>query len=237
MKRLIFVLPTVFMLLFGLGCTPAEKRETFSPETESFSMHELVTREYLISEYQLEDTEYLDEFIEEYHITRAYLETVYVDELYEMYVFNSQIEKYSYLYLLDTPELPRDGDLDEENIRRVLWFWNPGSSVEARLFDFPEKKLYYGDYNILNYIADAPVKDLSEEEIQWVVDVLSVCKVDSWEENYPCTVNNSTGWLFWMLAIEYNDGSIRQFSGSGSAGDNFPENYSTVKDFLMKFGE
>lgn len=194
----------------------------------------LVTVEELLEKYDLSETEYLDDFITDYRITEEYMAFIDVAPLYNSYVYRREAEKQDFMYLLDATDKNHDGGLDADNITKVLWFWNPNSSVVVRLYDLQERILYFGDHNILNNISDAETKKLTEEDCTRVLKALEEYNVSEWEANYSSSENNTTGWLFWNLTLEYADGSLFQSLGSGSTADNLPKTYSQIKDALQE---
>lgn len=194
----------------------------------------LVTVDELLQKYDLTATEYLDDFIQDYQITTEYMEAIDVTPLYNSYVHRREAEKLDYMYLLNATDKPHTGSLDTTNITKVLWFWNPNEDVVVRLYDLEDKTLYYGDYNILNNISGADTKQLTEEECTRILTALEDYNVMEWQSVHTSSENNTTGWLFWNLTLEYTDGSMFQSSGAGSTADNLPATYSQVKDALQE---
>lgn len=194
----------------------------------------LVTVEELLKKYDLPETEYLDDFITDYRITEEYMAFIDVVPLYNSYVHRREAEQHNFMYLLDETDKTHDGSLDANSITKVLWFWNPNSSVVVRLYDLQERILYFGDYNILNNISDAETKNLTDEDCTKILKALEEYNVLEWDANYSSSENNTTGWLFWNLTLEYDDGSLFQSFGSGSTADNLPETYSQIKDVLQE---
>lgn len=194
----------------------------------------LVSSEELLKKYDLPETEYVEGFIQDYQITADYLKSVDVTALYYNYVACREIEKNDFMYLLETPNNLHTSSSEGDTVTKVLWFWNPNSRIVVFLYDLENRVLYYGDYNILHDISGAESRTLSDADCEKVMKTLEENNVYDWEAYYPSSVDNSTGWLFWNLTIEYNDGSVFQSSGSGSKADNLPATYSQLRAALQE---
>lgn len=198
---------------------------------------ELVGRDILIGEYGLEDSELLDAFIVGFKVTEAYLETVNVKRLYALFIANMESAQNSFDYLFAGVKNSGNNEFPVDQIARVAFYENPNSQVDALLFDFAGEITYFGEYYIYHDIRTAESTPLDHEQKQWVVDVLSSCKVGEWEASYRSSGDSSdgaahTGWISWALAIEFADGGIRLFSGGGPSPDHFPDTYTHLYDGL-----
>lgn len=192
-----------------------------------------LTRDELISQYGLEDSEYLDEFIAEYDITEDYAEMVNIQQVFRNFLFRKYSQEGDYTELLQATRNSGENEIKADNISRILWFWNPEGMIEVRLFDLEEMKLYYGDRNFLPNIRKANVRSFEQGEMNELTEQLKNFGVADWQNHYLSSVDNSTGFLFWELVIEFKDGTYFVSSGSGTTADNLPDTYSQVKDLLQ----
>lgn len=220
-----FMIVLLIMILFACGVVRGE---------------ELVDRNVLINEYGLEDSELLDTFILEHQMTEAYLKEINITYLFELYKNNIENAANSFDYMFEETENNEQKEFLPDLITRIAFFDNPNNEVKALLFDLAAEKIYFGNTFIYHDIREAESVPLRNEKVQVLVDALS--KTSDWKAVYsspaPAGTEESaeaiqrTGWHSWALSIEFTDGSIRQFFGSGPNDDHFPENYAELKESL-----
>jgi len=207
---------------------------------------ELVDRNVLIDEYGLEDSELLDAFILKHQMTEAYLKEINVQYLFELYKENAENAANNFDYLFEEAEDNGENEFLQDLIDKVAFFENPNNEIRALMFDLAAGKVYFGEYFIYHDIREAESLPLDSEKTVMLIDTLS--KTSGWEAFYSSsapenseesedTVEHNTSWHSWALSIEFVDGSIRQFAGSGPSTDHYPEDFAVFSESLFAISQ
>lgn len=207
---------------------------------------ELIHRSVLIEKYGLEDSEMLDMFIQENMLTEASLTEILsagfdipsIRSWYESFVQNKGNEDTDFHYLLEGKQNNEQKELLPKQIIRIAFF-RGNNSMRSLLFDLVAEKIYFDeDCYFFNNVQDTPFTPLTSEKAQLLFNAMD--KVTGWEACYESYRKNNSmidGWSSWVLAVEFTDGSIRRFEGSGSDTGQFPENFFEVHDALWEIVE
>jgi hypothetical protein len=216
-----------------------------TPETEDrWENTPLMTREYLLEhglateedleqidvEYMIKDCDWHEGDEEEDNIALLF------SDLKSDYLLDEYVIDYSYLVETDKSEESFTEE-DIEQIKIVAYVYNSGTYNSSMVFDFSERKAYFDDDGRLLERIPCPEEyiELSDEQIAEIKNLMRDCGVTEWKKRYEGTNKDSTGWYWWYLCYELEDGRIYSNSGQGAAGPVRPEGQSVLEESFDKF--
>jgi hypothetical protein len=143
---------------------------------------------------------------------------------------------YSYLVEADKSEEPFTEE-DIEQLKVVAYVYNSGTYNSSMVFDFSERKAYFDEEGHLLERIPCPEDyiELSDEQIVEIKNLMRDCKVPEWKKKYEGTNEDSTGWYWWYLCYELEDGRIYSNSGQGVAGQGRPDGQKILEESFDKF--
>lgn len=225
-----------------------EKNESAFLEEESEEMEkQLITRAYLLehglaTEEELEGVD-VDAMAMDGGWVEGVEETLNVNRMIQLLKEEYRTDGYTfnYQYLVDSPlnnaKLSND---DMMNIKTIAFEYNEGTYFASMIFDLSEGKAYFGDAVDLLKKGAEPTQeiDLTEEQKEQIRAHMVSGDVAEWESSYKgIQREDSTGWFWWILYYELEDGSIYAHDGSGASGKSAPENYRDFVTGLEAFFE
>jgi hypothetical protein len=152
------------------------------------------------------------------------------------FLLDEYVIDYSYLLEKDDSDEPFTAE-DIEQIKVVAYVYNRGTYNSSMVFDFAERKAYFDEGGHLLERIPCPEEyiELSDEQIAEIKKLMRDCEVTEWKKKYEGTNKDSTGWYWWFLCYELEDGRIYSNSGQGAAGQGRPEGQSVLEESFDKF--
>ncbi len=226
------------MIVGGVGIYNNENKET----------NMLITKEYLIAEYNLTEDEIedvdLDVFIEELQLTKENVQGIDMHIFLQKYKedLNQKVNENAVYYQYITENERINEKLTEEElqtIKRVALCRSSGTDLLSIIIDYEKAIIYYGKQVYLLNDGAVPTNEviLSEEKIENLNSMWKECEVLSWEKEYIGTSEGTTGSYGWSLYFELEDGKIKMYHGSGVLGDNTPNKFGVIMTTLNSWNE
>lgn len=130
---------------------------------------------------------------------------------------------------------PASGSHETSDISKILFYETYNQEVHnAIAVDIGSKMLYTNpDINFLD--LDEPDYQMSEEDVQIVLDILQKYNVMAWDELYTEEAEYEDGYS-WIMYIQYADGTVNSFAGRGPSKNSVvPEKFDAFVDEMMEF--
>lgn len=208
-----------------------------------------MTREYIIeqnlfTEEELEGVD-VEEILERYKWNegdendRAW-RTIFLVEIEEQQIAAGVVETIDYSYLLDIDSRENGLAKEElESVKTLVFQYNSGTYFETILLDKENGKMYLGETCDLLAADVVPPVAMDLEEKTWdaVVELLDSCDVVKWKKRYQGTSSGTSGYFWWFLLVELENGEVCNYSGEGVMGKSTPEQYQEFAQGLKKLFE
>ena len=214
MKKMVIFQALVLLLLFL--CNTAVLAEYTS------------VQDILVKEYQFENNEKLTNFIDYYGLTIDSLKDFEIIYLYNHFDDTKKNEIAEFMSYER-----RDSTFQWDKVKKLGIIHNDGSNITVIVLDKTSDSLYWGDGSLLHGSTEIVRKKLEISFDVFLKRMLDEYRVSSWEQYYPSTINDSTGWLFWKIAFQDEQNSIWQSSGAGSLADVIPNSLEDVVLSIM----
>lgn len=215
---------------------------------ENKETHMLVTKEYLIEEYNLTEEEIgevdLNDFIEELQLTKDAVQGMDIRIFLQKYKvdLSQKVNENAvhYQYLRENEKINQKLTEEElKTVKRIALCHSSGTDLLSIVIDYENETIYYGDQTYLLANGAVPTNEviLSEEKIESLNNMWKECEVLSWEKEYIGTSEGTTGSYGWSLYFELEDGKIKMYHGSGMLGDNTPNKFGVIMTTLNSWNE
>lgn len=124
---------------------------------------------------------------------------------------------------------------ESSDIIKILFYEAfDGQTHNAIAIDIGSKMLYTNpDINFLD--LDAPDYSMTDDDIQIVLDILDNNNILDWNAVYSVDAEYEDGYG-WVMYIQYSDGTVNRFIGSGPVKDSvIPENFDVFVEEMITF--
>ncbi len=213
---------------------------TQTGENEYVSSGIPMTREYIIEHGILTEEELvgvdIDDMIAVYGLEEGDEERTDIRRFILMIKDDYPLPGYGFNYQYLTEGERSSEKLTNEdlaNIKIISWRYNSETYHASLLFDFTEKKAYFGELIDLLERAAEPTEeiDLSDEQMEAIESLFQENHVEKWKAEYrdPLSWTKCDGY-WWRMVIELEDGRIYKYSG-----DDVPNNYDSITDALKAY--
>ena len=235
-KRVIFIFVLV-VCLFVSGCTQKEEKEQKNQQSSN-QQHRITEEEFLeyygIAEEEMKGID-INSFVNTYDIKLDDTDVTDIRLALQLYKEHfGDMGLMSYGYMLEEPVNAEFTSDKVDDIIRIAWKENRDESIEAVVFDFENERIYDGT-DMEEFDKNELVGSTDEVMKQEVIQLISDYDLYDWKDYYQGgSMEGSTGWYNWQLAIEFSDGTIYRTGGNGSGKEAYPEN---MYDFIAALRE
>lgn len=146
-----------------------------------------------------------------------------------------QEELFDIYYLFEAPKAKKDYNLTE--IIKVVFTKNDSSLTDTVAIDIQNNEIYI-DPRVSSLGIRARNGTLQISDADKVLKILEKYDVQSWKNDYsfenPDTYEDGFGW---NLIIQFEDGAIKEYRGSGSEEEITPSNFKAFVAELTNFAD
>lgn len=215
---------------------------------KNMEVNMLVTKEYLIEEYNLTENEIegvdLDALIEEIQVTKDTFQSIDIHiflQQYKEYLNRSSNEKVTYYQYMREDEEICDKLTEEQlkTIKRVALCRTSGTEIFSVIIDYEQGYIYYGEQVYLLNDGATPTNEvvLDEKKKEILNNLWIKAKITSWENEYIGSNEGTTGNYGWSLYFELENGQIIRYRTTGVLEDNAPDEFGDVITVLNTWNE
>ena len=228
-KRFLMFLMVVICISFIPGCSE-DKNTTESSSKEERKMN-LISIDRMFEMTGLDKNNYpgvdFTQFIAEFEITEDDVMELNIDRLLRGYP--KMKNSVSYEYLFDGSRNTRNADF-YDGIVYIAAYYNIESSIKSVLYDVKGNKKYYSNQGyVFSSVSPEQGTDCEQGEIDGVLDVMKTIGVFEWKSVTDEEQVKYAGQSF-VIAVEYEDGSVFTVKFEGVVAKTAPENYKQFVD-------